>query len=428
MTDPPGDRTMKKRAIAALCILLLLLSLQPGALACAPENFVYLNSRAAIVIDYETGAVLFRRNMDMELDPASLTKIMTAYILFEEIAAGNLTMDTLIPVSEHAVHISTTIDHRAPFSEGAAYSVDTFFKLIFLPSSNAATIAVAEYISGSQEAFTERMNATAERLGMDARYGTAHGLWDSNRKTVLCAAILTRSILREFPEVLQYSSLESFLFYDTEYFNINRLLFDNEEIDGFKTGATATAGYCLVTTAERDGQRIIVVTLNAPTRADAFADSEDLLAYGFAALEDRDPDDLLADALAGDLPPENVETYPCTQDGTEMMIVILAVIGVVILGSALFVFLWKKRNQNKPPPGPTPPSSHDPPPDTPPDEEQDRSEKLTGIFAAGGSGPLGSKLLIVAKRKRDGGKDIQVEFALEEARETTDIVDYKPKD
>lgn len=279
---------MKKQVICVLGVLLLLLSLLPAGTVHATESpLTALSSQAVVVIDYETGEVLYDENMDIPLLAASLTKIMTAYILFEEIAAGNLTMDTLIPVSNHAVHISRAIDHRAPFSAGASYTADTFLKLIFLPSSNAATVAVAEYIAGTEETFIERMNETAEHLGMNAQYESVHGLWGDNRKTAHCVALLTRHFIRSHPDVLQYSSLESVEFYDREYLNINRLIFDYAEIDGFKTGATEAAGYCLATTAERNGQRIIVVTMNAPSRDAAFDDSLALLDYGFAVLDDR---------------------------------------------------------------------------------------------------------------------------------------------
>jgi len=273
---------MKRKAICIACLLLLFMFLNP--ISIAQESPL---SEATVVIDFDTGDILYNRNMDTRLVPASLTKIMTAYILYEEIAAGNLTKESLIPVSPNALYMSTAIDHRAPFSEGASYTVHTFLQLIFLPSSNSGTVAIAEYISGTQEAFAERMNETAARLGMNAQYETAHGLWGDNQKTAHCVAILIRHFIQSHPDVLRYSSLESFLFYDTEYFNINRLIFDSAEIDGFKTGATVAAGYCLATTAIRDGRRIIAVTMNASSRDAAFADSEALLEYGFAELEYR---------------------------------------------------------------------------------------------------------------------------------------------
>jgi len=322
---------MKKRTICACCVLLLLLSLFPVRTAQAREP-VSLTSQAAVVIDYESGEILYSQNMDIPLIAASLTKLMTAYILFEEIAAGNLTEETLISVSPHVVHISTEIDHRAPFSEGASYTVDTFFKLIFLPSSNAATIAVAEYISGTEEAFVTRMNETAQRLDMNAQYETAHGLWGDNLKSAYCVAILTKNLIQTHPAVLAYSSLESFRFYDTEYSNINRLIFDSEEIDGFKTGATATAGYCLATTAYRGGQRIIAVTMNAPSRDDAFADSQALLDYGFAVLEYHN-----AAITPDDTPPD--EPAQVTEVFHLHVWIVAAIIGIiaVVIGIGIFV-------------------------------------------------------------------------------------------
>jgi len=334
---------MKRRTI---CLLLLLLFLIPIHAVSATEQTVPL-SEAAIVIDYETGEILYSRNIDTQLVPASLTKIMTAYIIYEEIAAGNLTKDSLIPISPNAFYMNTVIDNRAPFSEGASYTVHTFLQLLFLPSSNSGTLAIAEYISGTQEAFAERMNETAAHLGMNAQYETPHGLWGDNQKTAHCVAILIRHFIRSHPDVLQYSSLESFLFYDTAYFNINRLIFDSQEIDGFKTGATVAAGYCLATTAVRDGQRIIIVTMNAPSRDAAFEDSQTLLAYGFAELESRNHTAISLE-VPDDIPEEAVEEDAIVSPlHLGIVIGILAVV-VVILGIGIFIVIssvLKKRKK-----------------------------------------------------------------------------------
>ena len=336
---------MRRGAIFVLCILLCLM---PIGRAEAVEDIF---SEAAIVIEFETGDILYAREIDRPLFAASLTKIMTAYILFEEIAAGNLTLETQIPVSEHVVHISRAIDHRGPFSDGASYTADTLLKLLFLPSSNAASIAVAEHISGTEEVFTRRMEETAVRLGMTAQYQTAHGLWGENIKTAHCIAELTRHFIRTHPEILAYSSMESFRFYETEYSNINALIFEREEIDGFKTGATAAAGYCLVTTGVRDGQRVIVVTMNAPDRSDAFADSQRLLEHGFAVLEHRT-------VSAYDPPAENIPPPPPViaeeEDaeeeeeqagaGFDMPVWMIAgILAVLVTGAAVIVFVLKSK-------------------------------------------------------------------------------------
>jgi len=267
-----------KKTIPLLCALLLCVSLFTVATPSAQAAPV-ITAQAAVVLDFETGEILFERNMHVSRPPASMTKIMTAYIVFEEIAAGNLTLDTYIPISHHASHFARDAwPGHLILTAGHYYSVETLLRLIMLPSHNGACIALAEYISGSEEAFVVRMNQAAERLGMDAVYENSHGLW-GNSKSAYATAILLRDFITNHPDILRISSMRSFTFKGATVNNTNRILSETH-IDGFKTGTTAAAGPCLASTAYRDGQRVIVVTMASSNNDNRFLDSQRLLNFG----------------------------------------------------------------------------------------------------------------------------------------------------
>ncbi len=245
----------------------------------------------AIVIDYDTGETLYEKDADSMQIPASMTKVMTAYIIFEELEAGNLTLDTLVPVSEENAAISRDAANypaSVPLEAGSSLTVDTLLRLIFLPSASASCIVMAEYISGSEEAFVQRMNETAQRLGMTAEYENSHGAHD-HYMTTRSQAMLVRECIQRFPEMLDYTSTTSVTLEDGRtYTNTNGLLpggdYEYEGADGFKTGTTASAGYCLSATAERDGHRVISVIMHSDNDETRHTDSIALLDYGFEVL------------------------------------------------------------------------------------------------------------------------------------------------
>lgn len=280
---------MKKRIISALLILCLLLTATTITASAAPS----ITAQAAIVMDYETGDVLWGRDIDTRRAPASMTKNMTAFLVYEEIAAGRLSFDTMIPISQNAERISRQWDWGGRYVRaGQSHSVETLLRLIMLPSHNGACIAVAEYISGSEAAFVGLMNQTAARLGIDAEFGDSFGASAGNRISARAMATLVRTFIQTHPDILRITQMTSFTFAGGRTPNTNLLLpgnsFFTAGADGFKTGTGAAAGHCLSATATRNGRRVITVIMNAPHNNGRYGDTRNLFNFGFAELERRD--------------------------------------------------------------------------------------------------------------------------------------------
>jgi len=273
---------------ALLILLALLLILPPLPAAAIPladtaelQNAPHVTAQAAIVIDQATGEVIWGRNIDQMRPPASMTKVMTAYIVYEEIAAGRLTHDTLITISQAASNLSRN-DTRF-LAAGSQHSVETLLRLIMLPSNNGACVAMADHISGSEWAFVARMNETARRLGMDAVYENAHGQW-TNSKSARAVAILVRDFISRFPDILRITNMNIFYFNGVRTQNTNWRLITQDWIDGFKTGTTPTAGFCLSTTATRSGRRVVAVTMASSSFYTRVSDNQNLLNFGLNEL------------------------------------------------------------------------------------------------------------------------------------------------
>ena len=276
-----------------LCLLMAFTLLLPPQASAASRPSI--TAYSAIVIDYNTGEVLYEKYADTMRVPASMTKVMTAYIIFEELEAGNLTLDTMVPISARNAEISRNqarYPTAVPLPAGGSVSVDNLLKLILVPSASASCIVMAEYIAGSEAAFVQRMNATAQRLGMDAQYENCHGA-HVHYLTARAQATLVRACIQRFPQMLEYTSLPSITFNGQTYANTNQLLpgaaYAYEGVDGFKTGTINAAGYCLSATATRGNQRIISVVLHSSSNATRHTDSRKLLDYGFQVLTERAP-------------------------------------------------------------------------------------------------------------------------------------------
>ena len=288
--------TSKRSPIARTLALALILALAltTAVLAAPAPAEPSISADSAIVIDYDTGEALYEKNADAMMVPASMTKVMTAYIIFEELEAGNLTLDTMVPVSNTNADRSRSSNYPAivPLPYGQSQSVDTLLKLILIPSASASCIAMADYISGSEAAFVQRMNETAQRLGMTAEYENCHGA-HVHYLTARSQAILVREFISHFPQVLEHTSMTGVSFNGRWYPNTNKLLpgldYAYDGADGFKTGTIDAAGYCLSATAVKNGRRIISVVMHADDDRTRHTDSAALLDYGFAMLEFQSP-------------------------------------------------------------------------------------------------------------------------------------------
>jgi D-alanyl-D-alanine carboxypeptidase (penicillin-binding protein 5/6) len=273
--------------VALLVLPLLVLAAAeappPPAPAKPPEP-PQINASAYILIDAQTNTVLAEKNADQQLPPASLTKIMTSYIAAREIESGRIKLTDDVPISVHAWKAEGS---RMFIREGTTVKLDDLLKGIIIQSGNDASIAVAEYIAGSEDAFAEMMNQQAKALGMtNSHFSDAEGLpMPDHRTTARDLSILTRALIKDHPEHYKLYSQQSFRFNDIDQSNRNRLLWRDRTVDGVKTGHTDEAGFCLVASALRDGMRLISVVMGTSSDEARMTESQKLLAYGFRFFE-----------------------------------------------------------------------------------------------------------------------------------------------
>lgn len=250
--------------------------------AAGPE--LPLHCRAAILIDQASGTVLYEMNADQTMPIASITKVMTLLLTFEAVHAGRLSLDTPVPVSEHAYHMGGSQIWLEP---GEQFTLDEMIKAICVSSANDAAVAVAELVGGSEPAFVQQMNARAAELGMaHTTFHNACGLdTEGHLSTARDVAVMSRTILNTCPEVLHYTGIwtDTLRGGQTQLVNTNKLLRRYNGITGLKTGTTSGAGVCISASAARDGLELIAVVLGAPSSKDRFEAAIALLDYGFGA-------------------------------------------------------------------------------------------------------------------------------------------------
>lgn len=253
------------------------------AMETATSGSLALNCRAAVLIEPESGRVLYEKSPDEKMPIASITKLMTLLLTFEAIHGGKLTLDTLVPVSEHAYHMGGSQIWLEP---GEQFTLDEMLRAICVSSANDAAVAVAELVGGSEPAFVEQMNARAAELGMtNTTFRNACGLdTEGHLSTARDVAVLSCYILNTCPELLHYTGIwtDSLRNGQTQLVNTNKLLKRYSGITGLKTGTTSGAGVCISASAVRDGLILIAVILGSPSSADRFNAATTLLDYGFA--------------------------------------------------------------------------------------------------------------------------------------------------
>ena len=239
-----------------------------------------VDARAYIVVDYRTGKVLASQEAVARLEPASLTKLMTAYIVFQELAAGKLKLDEPVVVSEHAWRSEGS---RTFIELGKPVSVELLILGMIVQSGNDATIALAERVAGTEETFVQLMNENAKRLGMvGTHFENSSGLPSPQHYTTARdMSLLAVAMIRDFPQYYKYYSVREFEHNGIKQQNRNGLLGRDPSVDGLKTGHTDSAGFCLVTSALRDGTRLISVVLGSTSMKARENASAALLNYGF---------------------------------------------------------------------------------------------------------------------------------------------------
>jgi D-alanyl-D-alanine carboxypeptidase (penicillin-binding protein 5/6) len=242
--------------------------------------------RGYLLIDYQSGNILAEMNSGERLEPASITKLMTGYIVYKALKSDKITLNDQVTISENAWR---TGGSRMFVELGSQVSVDDLLMGMVVQSGNDATVALAEYLAGSEETFAELMNQEAEKLGLtNSHFMNASGMPDPNHyMSARDIALLTRAIIREFPEQYARYSIRSFKYNNIEQQNRNRLMLTDPTVDGVKTGHTESAGYCLVSSAKRGDTRLIGVVLGAEKERERFQASQALLNYGFSFFESR---------------------------------------------------------------------------------------------------------------------------------------------
>ena len=256
-------------------------------------------ARAAILIDHRSGDVLFEKNPDEAIPPASMSKLMTALVAFEELEAGNLTLDQMIPVSERAWRMGGS---RMFIEVGTRVSVHDLLQGIIVQSGNDACVAIAEALNGSEEAFADRLTRRGIEIGLTNSTIKNSTGWPhpEHLMSVRDLSTVARQIIGRFPQYYEYYSQLEFEFNNINQRNRNPLLQAGiPGVDGMKTGYTREAGYGLVASAERNGRRLILVVAGLDSIAQRRSEAERLMEFGFRHFEEYrlfEPDTVVADA------------------------------------------------------------------------------------------------------------------------------------
>ncbi len=243
-----------------------------------------LSANSYILVDFNSDAVLVESDADMRVEPASITKVMTSYVVFTELASGNIKLTDKVDISENAWR---TGGSRMFIEPGMEVTVEQLIKGMVIQSGNDASVALAEYLAGTEEAFAGLMNHYATQLGMtNSHFMNATGLpHEDHYTTARDVALLSVALITDFPDYYHWYSEKEYSFNNIRQHNRNNLLWRDPAVDGLKTGHTQAAGYCLVASAKRDGMRLISVVLGSGSESSRVSESQSLLNYGFRFFE-----------------------------------------------------------------------------------------------------------------------------------------------
>ena len=297
---------MKSPAFHAALLLTLLLALpahaqeapakQPIPQAPSPRSLPTVTpappsvgGTAWILVDDATGQVLAGHNEETRVEPASITKIMTSYVVSAELAAGKISLEDDVPISEHAWRGggAGTDGSTSFLPVNSKVKLADLLRGMIVQSGNDASIALAEHVAGSEPAFAELMNTYAARLGLeDTHYVNSHGLSAPDHySTAHDIARLSQALIHDYPEDYAYYALKEFTFNGIRQYNRNSLLWQDDSVDGIKTGHHSAAGYCLAASARRGEQRLISVVMGSSSEKQRATDSLALLNWGFRFFE-----------------------------------------------------------------------------------------------------------------------------------------------
>ena len=248
----------------------------PAAPKVAAQNY--------ILVDANSGRVLAEKEADVQVEPASITKLMTSYVIYHELEAGRLSMDDMVTISEKAWRMGGS---RMYVEVDKQVSVYDLMKGLIIQSGNDATVALAEHVAGTERAFVDLMNQYAAKLGMTNTHFLNSTGWPAEGHLTSARDIskLALAVIQEFPEHYAWYKEKVFTYNNIKQYNRNKLLWSDDSVDGIKTGHTESAGYCLVASAVRSDMRLISVVLNTDSEKTRASVSQSLLNYGFRFFE-----------------------------------------------------------------------------------------------------------------------------------------------
>ena len=274
------------KQISALCLAAALLAaaVPPASAAGEAVPGLTLSCASAVLMEKETGTLLYEQNAHEKLEPASVTKIMTLLLVMEAVDSGQIALDDTVAVSAYAAGMGGS---QVYLKEGEQMTVSELIKCVTVVSGNDCAVALAEHLSGSEAAFVARMNQRAQELGMtDTNFVNCTGLPAEGHVTsAYDIALMSRELILHHPSIRDYTTIWMDSIRDGTFglTNTNRLVRFYQGATGLKTGSTDSALYCMSATAERDGMELIAVVMKAPTSAQRFEDAKVLLDYGFAS-------------------------------------------------------------------------------------------------------------------------------------------------
>ena len=273
---------MQRRIIAILVLALVCSVAQAAGIPQPPD----VDAKSHILIDMHSARVLTEGSADERVEPASLTKMMTSYVVFAEMATGKFSLSDEVLVSEKAWRMKGS---RMFIEVGTRVSVEALLMGLIVQSGNDAAVALAEFVAGDEGTFADLMNRHARRLGMNGSHFTnSSGLPEpDNYSTARDMAIIAAALIRDFPEYYSWNAVREYEYGGINQRNRNSLLFRDESVDGLKTGYTKAARYCLVASAEREGMRLIAVVMGAESSRARARIAQSLLNYGFRFYETR---------------------------------------------------------------------------------------------------------------------------------------------
>ncbi|MBJ7277174.1 D-alanyl-D-alanine carboxypeptidase family protein [Marinobacter salarius] len=268
------------RAFSAVLLLILLPAMPVAAQAVLIPSSPQIAASSYILMDPLSGRIIMEENSHERLPPASLTKMMTAYIVERELDEGRISLSDMVPISVNAWR---TEGSRTFVKEGTEVSVENLLKGVIIQSGNDASVALAEYIAGSEGAFVDIMNQQAQILGMnESSFANATGLPAPDHfSTAYDLALLAKAIINDYPENYPLYAQKHFTYNNIRQPNRNSLLWRDDSVDGLKTGHTEEAGYCLVASAKRNDTRLIAVVMGTESTSSRAQEVQKMLNYGF---------------------------------------------------------------------------------------------------------------------------------------------------